>query len=39
MAQISGSTYPNPFGPNQPPLINLGGLTEHPDRVSLLSSC
>ena len=34
MTQISGSTYPSPFGPNQPPLINLGGLTGHPDRVS-----
>ena len=34
MAQISGSTYPNPFGPNQSPLINLGGLTGHPDTVS-----
>ena len=34
MTQISGSTYPNPFGPNTPPLINLGGLTGHPDTVS-----
>lgn len=27
MTQISGSTYPSPFGPFKPPLINLGGLT------------
>ena len=31
MTAISGSTYPNPFWPRQEPLINLGGLTGHPD--------
>ena len=27
---VSGSTYPNPFGPNNRPLVNHGGLTGKP---------